>query len=53
MNRDNEIKQCNRNCKTCRSLNVKTDTKSYPYAYECMKFDNSVLKKDFESTKYF
>lgn len=45
--------QCNRNCKKCKQLNVRTDDKGYPFAYDCIKYKNSVFVEDFENTKEF
>lgn len=45
--------RCNRNCKKCKQLNVRTDDKGYPFAYDCMKYDDSVFLENFESTKEF
>lgn len=45
--------QCNKNCKTCRRLNVRTDKKGYPYGYDCLKYEDSVFPSEFESTKEF
>lgn len=44
---------CNKNCNKCSKLNVRTDDKGYPYGYECMKYGDSVFRKEFLNTKYF
>lgn len=44
---------CNRNCKKCKQLNVRTDGKGYPFAYECMKYEDSVFQYEFGNTKEF
>lgn len=44
---------CNRDCKKCNQLNTKTDSSGYLWGYECMKYNDSVRSKDFESTKEF
>lgn len=46
-------KICNKNCLKCNRLNVKTDYKGYPWAYECMKYGDSVFPNEFDSTKEF
>ena len=44
---------CNKDCTKCNYLNIKTDSKGYPWGYDCMKYENSVLEKDFSNTKFF
>lgn len=44
---------CNKNCRDCKKLNIRVDDKGYPYRYECMKYGDSVLESEFESTKTF
>lgn len=44
---------CNRNCKKCSQLNIKTDSSGYPWGYECLKYKDSVGSEDFENTKEF
>ena len=44
---------CNRDCSKCNFLNTKTDSKGYPWGYDCMKYGDSVLEKDFSNTKVF
>lgn len=44
---------CNRDCSKCKYLKTKTDSKGYPWGYDCMKYGNSVLEKDFSNTKFF
>lgn len=45
--------KCNKNCKKCKQLNVRTDDKGYPYGYDCLKYGDSVFQYEFESTKEF
>lgn len=45
--------KCNKNCKKCKQLNIRTDDKGYPYGYDCMKYGDSVFLSNFESTKEF
>ena len=45
--------KCNRNCKQCKQLNIRTDNKGYPFGYDCIKYKNSVFQTEFESTKEF
>lgn len=45
--------ECNKDCEKCRQLNTKVDGKGYPWGYECMKYGDSILRKDFHSTKVF
>ncbi len=45
--------ECNRDCSRCRYLSARTDDKSYPWAYECLKFEDSVFREDFKNTKVF
>ena len=44
---------CSRNCNKCSKLNTLTDDKGYPYGYECLKYGNSVFRKEFTSAKSF
>ena len=44
---------CNKDCAKCKFLNTKTDSKGYPWGYDCMKYGDSVLEKDFSNTKFF
>lgn len=45
--------ECNKNCDKCKQLNIKVDDKGYPWGYECMKYGDSVFRKEFSNTKYF
>ncbi len=45
--------KCNKNCTNCKYLNGKTDDKGYPYAYECLKYGDSVFINKFKDTKEF
>lgn len=45
--------KCNKDCSKCNELNTRTDSKGYPFGYECLKYSDTVFKKDFESTKEF
>lgn len=47
------IKVCNKDCLKCSLLNTKTDSKGYPWGYDCLKYGDSVLQKDFSNTKFF
>lgn len=44
---------CNKDCKKCKSLNIKTDDKGYPWGYECLKYGDSVCKEHFGNGKDF
>lgn len=44
---------CNKDCKKCKSLNIKTDDKGYPWGYECLKYGDSVSKEHFGNGKDF
>lgn len=44
---------CNRDCKKCKQLNVRTDNLGYPWGYECLKYGDSVFKENFQNTKEF
>lgn len=44
---------CNEDCNKCKSMNVRTDDKSYPYGYECMKYNESIFLHEFSMTKEF
>ena len=44
---------CNKDCNSCRQLNIKVDDKGYPWGYECLKYGDSVLQKEFSDTKEF
>lgn len=50
---DFKIIKCNRNCNKCKNLNVRTDDKGNSYAYDCLKYEDSVFRSEFESTKEF
>lgn len=47
------INVCNKDCTKCKFLNTKTDNEGYSWGYDCMKYEDSVLKKDFTNTKFF
>ncbi len=53
MEKNHDMKICNRNCQNCKKLNIRTDDKGYPYGYECLKYGDSVLEEQFQNTKYF
>lgn len=44
---------CHKDCKECKSLNIKTDSKGYPWGYECLRYGDSVFADSFESDKTF
>lgn len=44
---------CNKDCKKCKQLNVKTDNLGYAWGYECLKYGDSVLEEKFGDTKEF
>ena len=44
---------CNKDCKECKSLNIKADNKGYPWGYECLKYGDSVCKEHFRDGKDF
>ena len=48
-----DTKECSKDCKKCKHLNTRTDNKSYPFAYECMIYNEAVEVKDFGNTKAF
>lgn len=45
--------QCNKDCKKCKQLNIRTDDKGYPFGYDCMKYGDSVFQTEFESIREF
>lgn len=45
--------KCNRDCRKCSKLNVRTDGKGYPFGYDCLKYGDSVFPSHFEDTKEF
>lgn len=45
--------QCNKECNNCKYLGARTDEKGYPFAWECLKYNDSINKEDFQSTKEF
>ena len=47
------IVECNKDCNKCKQLNIKVDDKGYPWGYECLKYGDSVLIKNFSDTKQF
>lgn len=48
-----EIKVCNRNCRKCGYMNVRTDRKGYPFGFDCLKYGDSIFPQYMESTKTF
>lgn len=44
---------CHKDCENCESLNVRTDDKGYPWAYECLKYGDSVFRDKFGYDKDF
>ena len=48
-----ELKTCNKNCRECSKLNVRVDDKGYPFGYECMKYEDSILEDELYTTKRF
>ena len=47
------METCNKDCEKCKNLNTRTDNKGYPFGYDCLKYKDSVFRKDFKSTKEF
>lgn len=45
--------KCNKDCAKCNHLNVRTDNLGYPWAYECLKYEDSVFYEKFKDTKEF
>ena len=45
--------KCNKDCKKCKHLNARVDNKAQPFAYDCMKFGDSVFDSEFKNTKEF
>ena len=45
--------KCDKECDNCKELSTRVDDKGYPFGYECMKYDDSINKNDFHSTKEF
>lgn len=45
--------KCSKDCGQCKSLNIKTDDKGYPWGYECTKHGDSVFQENFRNTKTF
>jgi hypothetical protein len=44
---------CNKNCRKCGKLNAKTDDKGYPWAWECLKFNERIPQERLERSKTF
>lgn len=44
---------CNRDCNKCKHLNGNMDKSGIVYAYECLKYGDSVFKDKFQDTKEF
>lgn len=44
---------CNKNCRKCGKLNAKTDDKGYPWAWECLKFNERIPQERLEHSKTF
>ena len=42
---------CNKDCTQCNHLNILADDNGYPFAYECMKFRDSVFQEIFKILK--
>lgn len=47
------MKKCNKNRNKCKQLNTRTDDRGHPFGYECMKYNDSVFKRDFLDAKEF
>ena len=45
--------KCNKDCNECKYLGARTDSKGYPYGYECLKYNDSVFRSQFCDTKEF
>lgn len=45
--------ECNKDCNKCKQLSGKVDNKGYPWGYECMKYNDSVFREEFQNTKIF
>ena len=45
--------ECNKDCSKCKQLSGRTDDKGYPFAYECIKYGDSVFEEQFRDTKVF
>lgn len=48
-----EIAECNKDCNKCKQLNTRVDNKGYPFAYECLKYKDSVFREKFSDSKNF
>lgn len=46
-------KKCNIDCSNCKNLNYMTDDKGYVYGYYCMRYNDTVFREEFKSTKTF
>ena len=44
---------CDRDCEKCSRLNIKVDKLGYPWGYECLKYGDSVIRKNFKDVKEF
>ena len=44
---------CDRDCGKCSRLNIKVDKLGYPWGYECLKYGDSVIRKNFKDVKEF
>lgn len=44
---------CNKDCNTCKQLNIRVDNLGYPWGYECLKYNDSVFLDKFKDTKEF
>lgn len=53
MRDDDAEMKCKKDCNNCKKLNYRTDSNGYPYAYECLKYGDSVFRKNFTSEKDF
>lgn len=47
------VVKCNKDCTQCKNLNTRVDDKGYPWGYECIKYEDSVLQENFKDTKTF
>lgn len=45
--------ECNKDCTKCKHLNGRTDDKGIPFAYDCLKYGDSVFLEKFQDTKVF
>lgn len=48
-----ETVTCNKDCNKCKQLSGRTEKNGQPWGYECLKYNDTVERTQFQSTKTF